>query len=176
MSEVNEHGLIPNGPGGMAKIRHYLGSPLGGLVSMRMVVLFNLMRRSTVVTQRRDFNLSEIEWRIMTQIREVAPLSLNGLAVSLAQDRGQLSRAVKAMVERGLLARTRKPGGPEIEISLTAAGKVLRGRMTERAIERDAFLTAGIDEKDKEAMRRGIETMIGRADELLERAIAQEVE
>lgn len=159
--------------GSLANLRRNPASQLGGLVSMRMVILFTLMRRSTIITQRRVFGLSEIEWRIMTQVSESASLSLNALADVLVQDRGQLSRAVKAMVERGLLTRTRKPGGPEIEIGLAPGGVELRARMTERALQRDTYLTQGIDEADLAVVRRVIETMIGRAEELLDQASAQ---
>jgi hypothetical protein len=47
--------------------------PLGELVTMRMVILFGLMRRGGVLGQRRQFNLSETEWRIMAQVGEFAP-------------------------------------------------------------------------------------------------------
>jgi DNA-binding MarR family transcriptional regulator len=172
MSKPDDQDSVLNEPGAIASIRRNPGSPLGGLVSMRMVILFSLMRRSTTLTQRRDFGLTEIEWRIMTQVNETSPLSLNRLAEMLVQDRGQLSRAVKGMVERGLLSRARKPGGPEIEIGLAPGGSELRARMTERALQRDAFLTEGIDEDDLAATRRVIEIMIGRADQLLAMASA----
>ena len=100
---------------------------------------------------------------------------LNGLADLLVQDRGQLSRAVKSMVERGLLTRTRKPGGPEIEITLADAGVKLRERMVERAIERDRFLTEGIDPADLDVVRRVVEAMIERAELLMEEAVEDEV-
>ncbi|TIX51903.1 MarR family winged helix-turn-helix transcriptional regulator [Alteraurantiacibacter aquimixticola] len=144
---------------------------LNSLVSMRMVVLFNLMRRSTILTQRRLFDLSEIEWRIMTNLSEGMPLSLNGLAERLVQDRGQLSRTVKRMVERGLLTRTRKPGGPEIEIGLAKGGLELRAKMVERAVMRDEFLTAGIDPQDMAVLSKVVEHMIGRAEMLMEEAL-----
>lgn len=141
---------------------------LGKLVTMRMIILFGLMRRSGVLAQRRQFELSETEWRIMTQVGQFAPLSLNGLAELLLQDRGQLSRAVKAMVTRGLLSRERKPGGPEIEIDLTRSGRELYAAMVERVIERDRQLTEGIPPEDIEVVWRVIETMIGRADAMME--------
>lgn len=165
--------MMQDEPGAMAYLRSGRDSKLGGLVSMRMVVLFTLMRRSTLISQRHLFGLSEIEWRIMTQVGNGIPLSLNGLAQVLVQDRGQLSRAVKGMVERGLLTRTRKPGGPEIEIGLAPAGRELRQKMEERVLQRDEFLTRGLDPGDVEATRRVIEHMIERADLLLQEAIEQ---
>lgn len=172
MGESKQMGSVREEGGSMANLRRDPTSPLGGLVSMRMVILFTLMRRSTIISQRRVFGLSEIEWRIMTQVSETASLSLNGLADVLVQDRGQLSRAVKSMVERGILSRTRKPGGPEIEIGLAPAGRELRARMTERALQRDAYLTEGIADEDLAVVRRVIETMIGRAEDLLDQASA----
>jgi DNA-binding MarR family transcriptional regulator len=150
------------------------GGPLAGLISMRMVVLFAMMRRSMIVTQRRDFDLSETEWRILSTLGAFAPLSLNGLADRLAQDRGQLSRAVTAMVRRGLVSRSRKPGGPEVDIALTASGDALHDQMVERAFARDTFLTEGIDPEELGVAKRVVNQMIDRAGKLLEQAMEDE--
>src|SRR5690606_6279012 len=114
------------------------------------------------------FGLSEIEWRIMTQLGDAAPLSLNGLAERMTQDRGQLSRAVKAMVGRGLVTRERKPGGPEVEIGLSDVGRALYARMVDWVVERDARLTEGIGPEDIAALWRVADTMVERAEAMLE--------
>jgi DNA-binding MarR family transcriptional regulator len=139
-----------------------------GLVSMRMIRLFVMMRKSGILAQRRRFGLSETEWRIMTQLGESAPLSLNGLADAMLQDRGQLSRAVKSMVERGLLTRERKPGGPEIEIDLSGEGRTIYGRMVEWVHERDRTLTTGIPPEDVEVVWRVLTAMMDRAQGMLD--------
>lgn len=142
--------------------------PLAELVSMRMVVLFNLLRRSGVIAQKRKFDLSEVQWRIMSQVGQFAPLSLNSLAELLILDRGQLSRAVKIMVERGLLTRIRKPGGPEIEIGLSDQGRELHSKMVTAAIERDARLVDGLDPAEVAKVARVIDHMIAKAEVLME--------
>lgn len=139
-----------------------------GLVSMRMIRLFVMLRRSGVLAQRRQFGLSETEWRIMTQPGETAPLSLNGLAEAMLQDRGQLSRAVKSMVERGLLTRERKPGGPEVEIELSREGRNIYAHMVEWVHERDRELTAGVPADEIATVRRVLGTMRERARAMLE--------
>ena len=141
---------------------------LYGLLSMRMVRLFVLLRKGGILAQRRQFGLSETEWRIMTQLGEAAPLSLNGLADAMLQDRGQLSRAVKAMVERGVLTRERKPGGPEIEIDLSDEGRAIYGRMVEWVHERDRVLTAAIPAEDVTQVWRVLGEMMNRAQEMLD--------
>jgi len=140
---------------------------LHSLVTMRMIRLFILLRRGGIMAQRRRFGLSEIEWRIMTQLGASAPLSLNGLADALVQDRGQLSRAVKGMVARGLLTRERKPGGPEIEIALSGAGRALHADMVGWVVERDARLTEALAPADLSALWRAIDAMIDRAEDML---------
>jgi len=141
--------------------------PLSDLVSMRIVVLFGLLRRSQARTLRQLFGLSETEWRIVTQLGPFAPLSLNGLAELLTLDRGQLSRAVKGMVERGLVTRVNKPGGPEIELALSGEGEKLFEQLVERAFERDSALTADIDQDDLCTAKRVLEQMIVHAEKLI---------
>ncbi len=145
--------------------------PMRDLTSMRMISFFSLLRRSAILSQRRHFGLSEIEWRIMTQVGEFAPLSLNGLAELLLQDRGQLSRAVKSMVARGLLTRERKPGGPEIEIDLSEEGRELHDRMVEQVMQRDKKLMDGISPEDVATLRRLFESMTARAQQLMEEEV-----
>lgn len=140
---------------------------LHSLVTMRMIRLFTLMRRGGILAQRRRFGLSEIEWRIMTQLGTGARLSLNALAEALLQDRGQLSRAVKGIVTRGLVTRERKPGGPEIEIALSSAGWALHTQMVGWVVERDARLTEGLNPDDLAALWRVSDVMIGRAEDML---------
>ena len=139
-----------------------------GLVSMRMIRLFVMLRKSGILAQRRQFDLSETEWRIMTQLGETAPMSLNGLADSMLQDRGQLSRAVKSMVERGLLTRARKPGGPEIEIDLSERGREMYAQMVEWVYERDKVLTAELPPDDIATVWRVLTEMMERAQVLLD--------
>ncbi len=139
-----------------------------GLVSMRMIRLFVMLRKSGVMAQRRQFDLSETEWRIMTQLGEAAPLSLNGLADVMLQDRGQLSRAVKSMVERGLLTRERKPGGPEIEIALSDEGRTIYARMVEWVHERDEALTKGVSPEDVAVVWRVLGEMMERAQAMVD--------
>jgi len=138
------------------------------LVSMRMIRLFVMLRKSGILAQRRKFGLSETEWRIMTQLGETAPLSLNGLADAMLQDRGQLSRAVKAMVERDLLTRERKPGGPEIEIGLSGRGRAIYAQMVEWVYQRDRELTEGIPEQDVAIVHRVLNQMIARSQAMVD--------
>lgn len=141
---------------------------LSGLLSMRMIRLFILLRKGGVLAHRRQFGVSETEWRIVTQLGENAPVSLNGLADAMLQDRGQLSRAVKALVERGLVTRERKPGGPEIEIGLSPEGLAIYRQMVEWFHQRDRMLTKDLPAEDIAVVREVLGTMTERAQATLE--------
>jgi DNA-binding MarR family transcriptional regulator len=139
------------------------------LFTFRITRLLDLLRRSGTLANRREFGLSGIEWRIMTQVGGHAPLSLNELAELVGLDRGQLSRAVKAMVERGLLNSRRRPGGPAIVITLTDEGLAMHGRMVTLARERNDYLIADIPVEEIERAACVLAAVTRNAQQLLER-------
>ncbi len=139
------------------------------LFTFRITRLLDLLRRSGTLANRREFGLSGIEWRIMTQVGGHAPLSLNELAELVSLDRGQLSRAVKAMAERGLLNSRRRPGGPAIVITLTDEGQEVHARMVTLARERNDFLIADIPPEEIERAACVLAAVTRNAQELLER-------
>nr|AGU10797.1 MarR family [uncultured organism] len=147
--------------------------PARSMFTFRIISLLDLLRRSGTLANRREFGLSGLEWRIMAQVGEHAPLSLNALADLLNLDRGQLSRAVKAMVERGLVDSRRKPGGPAIVITLSEAGRALHVRMHRLAAERNQFLVGDIPEDEIERALRVLDAVTRKAHLLLERERAE---
>jgi DNA-binding MarR family transcriptional regulator len=139
------------------------------LFTFRLVGVLNMLRRSATLATRREFGLLDTEWRIMAQVGENAPLSLNALAEPLGLDRGQLSRAVKGMVTRGLLDSRRKRGGPAIVITLSEEGRALYERMMVLAAARNAFLVGDIPEAEIERVAAVLDAVMGKAQLLLER-------
>lgn len=140
-----------------------------GLLTVTIIGLLDLLRRSGTLANRREFGLSGIEWRIMAQVGEHAPLSLNDLSELLNLDRGQLSRAVKAMAARGLLSSRRRPGGPAIMIALTAEGCALHARMVDLAKTRNEFLVGDLSAEEVEQVSRALATIRAKAQLLLDR-------
>jgi len=140
-----------------------------GVFTFRIISLLDLLRRSGTLVHRRNFDLSGIEWRIMSQVGDHAPLSLNDLAELLNLDRGQVSRAVKAMKERGLLDSERRPGGPAIDITLSGDGEGLYERMVALAIERNAFLVGDIPDAEIERASAVLDQVTRKAQILLDR-------
>jgi DNA-binding MarR family transcriptional regulator len=116
----------------------------GRLMSARLITLVTQIRRTAALTYRRELGLSEVDWRVLSQIGEHAPLSLNALANVIGLDRGQLSRGVTRLVAAGLASRTARRGGPGILIGLTPAGEDVFTRLMALAVQRNAAFTRGI--------------------------------
>ena len=139
------------------------------LLTIRIVGLLELLRRSGTIANQREFGLSRIEWRIMAQVGGYAPLSLNDLAELTQLDRGQLSRTVKAMAQRGLLVSRRRPGGPAIVITLSDDGQVMHDRMVGMAIDRNRFLVGDLSDDALTQFAEMLDEVTRKAQLLLER-------
>jgi DNA-binding MarR family transcriptional regulator len=142
------------------------GKP-GRLLSARLIMLVTLIRRTAALTYRRELGLSEVDWRIVSQVGEFAPLSLNELADVIGLDRGQLSRGVTRLVAAGLLTRTARRGGPGILIGLTARGEDIFVHLMELAHRRNAAFIDGIDAGDLRTFSAVLERMTENARALL---------
>jgi len=147
------------------------------LLTPRLLTLLNLLRRSASLTYRRTCDLSDFEWRIMAQAGEHACLSLNDLAELTGQDRGQLSRGVKGLCERGLLLRNRRPGGPGVQIELSTEGRRVFDQMIDLATSRNADLASIFNEEELRFLESALDrlTAIARHQLSLEQAKAGHV-
>lgn len=153
---------------GTAEDGSHRDAHLPGLLTIRIIDLLDLLRRSGTLANKREFGVSSIEWRIMSVVGGHAPLSLNDLAELLGLDTGQVSRAVKGLAERGLLVRRRKPGGPSIVITFTAEGEAMHGRMVALAVERNAFLVQDLATEEIERVAQVLDIIRTRASALLD--------
>ena len=117
------------------------------LQAPRLFKLLSLVRRFAGPQARRELGLSDFEWRVMAQVGDRAPMSLNDLAAASAHDKGQLSRGVKRLVEAGLLVREARKGERGVFISPTEAGRVVFDQLVDLAVKQNEALIAGLNEE-----------------------------
>ena len=110
----------------------------------RLFKVLNMIRRICAPQARRELGLSDFEWRVMSQVGDRAPMSLNELAALSTHDKGQLSRGVKRLVEAGLLVRETRRGERGVFISPTAEGAVLFEALVRLAFKQNDELIAGV--------------------------------
>ncbi|KAA9161641.1 MarR family transcriptional regulator [Amycolatopsis acidicola] len=121
------------------------------LLSFRLHQVANAISRSAATRYRRDFDVSLGEWRTIALLGAEAPLSLNRLARLASLDKGQMSRVVTKLDERGLLLRE-SGAGRTTQLSLSRKGKALYKGLIEAANERnDAFLVC-LTEQERQVL------------------------
>lgn len=93
--------------------------------------------------------LSLVEWRLIQTLRMHESASLTELASIVQMDKGQMSRKIKAMVERGLLrTETDKEDQRVQHLKLTAAAEQLSENMMPTMEARQDLLLAEVSEED----------------------------
>jgi DNA-binding MarR family transcriptional regulator len=140
------------------------------LVTARLITLLKVLGGSASLAFWRETRLSGSDWYLIAQIGEYGPLAFTEIANRLRQDKGQASRAVKRLVNAGLLSREhlRAP------IALTAAGKAAYGRIRRLAKTRNTTLLRELDAGERELLPRLIAKLLGNARTLLANAQALE--
>jgi len=143
---------IPTKDGDSERLHRRLETP-------RLFKLVGLIRRSAAPGIKTELGLSDFEWRIMSQVGDRAPMSLNELAIVTGHDKGQLSRGVKRLVGAGLLVRESRRGERGVFISPTASGAALFDRLADQAVRRNATLIQGLTAEELKVLSRVIEKL-----------------
>ncbi|NKE48453.1 MarR family transcriptional regulator [Roseomonas frigidaquae] len=115
------------------------------LLSYRIHRLANALSRGAARRYRLEFGVSLMEWRILALLGGFAPLTLRDLARESGLDKAQASRAVKALVARGLVERaTGTQDAREVALRLSAEGARLQDGLMQAARARDAAFRAAL--------------------------------
>jgi DNA-binding MarR family transcriptional regulator len=139
------------------------------LLSSRLLVLGNLLRRGAELRYARMFGLSKVEYGVVGMLGRRDPLPVRGLAALLGMDKAQLSRAVSRLVERRLLVRSANPDdGRDALVSLSAAGLATHDQLVARAREINGRLADVLTSAEAEQFERALHALIERAETLLE--------
>ena len=97
----------------------------------------NALRRTVTVQYTDQFGLTMPEWRVLSVLAEARELPFAELVVRSATDKGQLSRTLRAMQERGLLD-LRNEAAKKVTCLVTEAGLALYGQVMPVARQRQA--------------------------------------
>lgn len=101
----------------------------------------------------REFGLRIMEWRVLGVVAALGPVRFLDVARTLIVDKGQLSRLVKALAARGLLASAPDPDDQRtIRLSPTADGAALHRRVLARALERNERVVAALEPDEVETL------------------------
>lgn len=126
----------------------------------RLSLLTNTISRAIAGDYQQRFGLSIPQWRVMAVVGRFADLSANAVAEKTAMDKVMVSRAVAALLRRGLLARHTDPDDRRRSLlRLSADGRAIYRQIVPRALDFEARLLQSLSESDRTTLDRIIDRL-----------------
>jgi DNA-binding MarR family transcriptional regulator len=145
-------------------------------VISRISTLNVLLKRRAAIYARRSFAFTLTEWRILTLLRTLAPISVRELSLEALTDAAQVSRAVAGLVSKGYLSRTRSPlDNRENLLTLTKPGLALSEEMCRASLDRNDELLRGYSRKKIAELVETLDSLIDRTRALVQADEAAEL-
>ena len=144
-------------------------APITAMMSSRLMVLANLLKRGAILRYKRLAGLSSVEFGLVASLGRHPPMSVARLAEAVGMDKGQISRALAGLVSRKLVSKAVNPrDNREVLVGLTRIGLVAHDAIVAGALERNRRLLEQLD-KDEVAMLLGhIDRLTRKAEAMLE--------
>jgi DNA-binding MarR family transcriptional regulator len=144
-------------------------APITAMMSSRLMVLANLLKRGAILRYKRLAGLSSVEFGLVASLGRRPPMSVARLAEAVGMDKGQISRALAGLVSRKLVAKTANPNDSrEVLVCLTRTGLAAHETIVAGALERNARLLEQLG-KDEVSMLLGhIDRLTDTAAKMLE--------
>ncbi len=116
-------------------------APATAMLSSRLIVLANLLKRGAILRYKRLVGLSPVEFGLVASLGRRPPMSVIRLAEAVGMDKGQISRALAELVSRRLVAKEINPrDNRETLVCLTKAGLAAHDTIVAGAHERNRRL------------------------------------
>ena len=131
-----------------------------------LLTLSAYFSRSGALAYKRSTGLSNFEAWVLNEISMNPPIDWAELTAALQRDHSQAGRTVRALVDRGLVAREGRPGRRHGKFYPTPEGERLYNIIQETSVERSSFLMAPLGEEQR---KRFLATF----DKLRRNAVAQ---
>jgi DNA-binding MarR family transcriptional regulator len=143
-------------------------APITAMMSSRLMVLANLLKRGAILRYKRLAGLSSVEFGLVASLGRRPPMSVVRLAEAVGQDKGQISRALAGLVARKLVARAVNPrDNREVLVSLTRAGLAAHDAIVAGALERNQRLLEQLGPREISMLLDHIDRLTRKAEDML---------
>ena len=143
-------------------------APITEMMSSRLIVLANLLKRGALLRYKRLAGLSSVEFGLVACLGRHPPMSVARLAEAVGMDKGQISRALAGLVTRKLVAKIANVHDTrEVLVSLTRAGLAAHDRIVAGALERQQHLLEGLDAAEVLRLMDDIDRLTVKAADML---------
>ena len=125
---------------------------LSRLLTYNLSLLANMLSRGAAARYSREFGVTLMEWRVIGSLALDAPLSLQQISHRFDLDKGQSSRTVAGLLERGLVHRSvNGDDRRSLSLKLTPSGWRLYRRILQSARARSERLLGCLDAGERKA-------------------------
>src|SRR5437870_10258540 len=143
-------------------------APITAMMSSRLMVLANLLRRGAMLRYKRTAGLSSVEYGLVANLGRHPPMSVARLAEAVGLDKGQISRALAELVSRKLVAKAVNPrDNRETLVSLTRTGLAAHDAIVTGALERNQRLLEQLNPEELALLLGHIDRLTDTAAEML---------
>jgi DNA-binding MarR family transcriptional regulator len=143
-------------------------APITAMMSSRLMVLANLLKRGAILRYKRLAGLSSVEFGLVASLGRRPPMSVVRLAEAVGQDKGQISRALASLVSRKLVTRAVNPrDNREVLVSLTRSGLAAHDVIVAGALERNQRLLEQFDRAEVAMLLAHIDRLTRKAEAML---------
>jgi DNA-binding MarR family transcriptional regulator len=144
-------------------------APITAMMSSRLIVLANLLKRGAILRYKRLAGLSSVEFGLVASLGRRPPMSVVKLAEAVGMDKGQISRALAGLVSRKLVSRAVNPrDNREVLVCLTRTGLIAHETIVAGALERNQRLLEGLSKDDVAMLLGHIDRLTDTAARMLE--------
>jgi DNA-binding MarR family transcriptional regulator len=143
-------------------------APITAMMSSRLMVLANLLRRGAILRYKRLAGLSSVEFGLVASLGRRPPMSVARLAEAVGMDKGQISRALAGLVSRRIVAKAANPDDSrEVLVSLTRTGLAAHDAIVAGALERNRRLLEQMDKAEIDMLMKQIDRLTRKAEQML---------
>ena len=143
-------------------------APITAMMSSRLMVLANLLKRGAILRYKRLAGLSSVEFGLVASLGRRPPMSVVRLAEAVGMDKGQISRALAELVSRKLVAKAVNPrDNRETLVSLTRTGLAAHDAIVTGALERNQRLLEQLNPEELALLLGHIDRLTDTAAEML---------
>ena len=141
----------------MLELEHFL--------PYRLSVLSNRISEGIATSYRNRFGLSVTEWRVIAIVGRYPGASATEVAQRSAMDKVAVSRAVRNLLERGLLERQDSDSDRRAKhLTLSEPGQDVYDRIVPEARAYEQRLLAALSPEDRAALDRAIDRLAAAAE------------
>jgi DNA-binding MarR family transcriptional regulator len=144
-------------------------APITAMMSSRLMVLANLLKRGAILRYKRLAGLSSVEFGLVASMGRRPPMSVISLAEAVGMDKGQISRALAELVARKLVAKAANPrDNREVLVCLTKTGLAAHDAIVAGAQERNRRLLEQLSQEELKLFLGQIDRLTETAAEMLD--------